>query len=148
MFRLNPSQFLGVEGVIKPDATAAGTVTSGWIAAADFASYAAILLAGDLGASATVDAKIQVATDGSGTGAVDLSGAAITQFTKAGSDDNKQAVIAFQREKIGSGFTHFRFSVTVGTATSDLGGVVVGLFPTYGPATDLDLASVKQVISL
>lgn len=143
---LAPSDVCGVVGIIDPDATAASTVTTAWIDAKRFIQYQAIIMAGTLGASATVDAKIEEATDGSGTGAQDLTGKAITQLVKASNDDD-QAAINLRATELSSGFTHFRLSLTVGTATSDVGAVVLGLFPAQGPATDYDLASVVEVVA-
>lgn len=139
---------VGVLGVVKPDATAAGTVTSGWISTANCRRFMAVVMAGDLGASATLDAKIQQATDSSGTGAKDISGAAITQLTQAGTDSNKQAVISFSAGDldIAGGYTHFRLSMTVGTATSDCGGIVLGGDARIGPATAGDAATVDEVV--
>jgi hypothetical protein len=138
----------GVLGVIDPDAYAAGTVTTGWISAKNYQSFLAVVLAGDLGASATLDAKIQQASDSSGTGVKDLTGAAITQLTQAGTDSNKQALISFGSGDldIENGFTHFRLSMTVATATSDAGALVLGSDPRFGPATEDDAATVDEVV--
>lgn len=145
----NPSARAGVVGVIDPDAYAASTVTSGWIHAAKFASFLAIVMAGDLGSSATVDAKIEQASDSSGTGAKDVTGLAITQLTKAGTDDNKQALINIQQSDldINNGFDYFRLSMTIGTAACDAGGIVLGFNPIKGAATASDLASVDEIVS-
>lgn len=140
----------GILGAIDPDAYAAGTVTTGWISAATFQSFMAIVMAGDLGTSATLDAKIEQATDASGTGAKDLSGAAITQLTQAGTDSNKQAVISFGSGDLdlANGFDHFRLSMTVAAATSDAGAIVLGSDTRYGPASDYDAASVDEIVIL
>lgn len=145
----NPSALAGVVGVIDPDAYAASTVTTGWIKASDYLSFLAIVMAGDLGASATIDAKIQQATDVSGTGAKDVSGLAITQLTKAGTDDNKQALINIQHSDldINNGFDFIRLSMTIGTAACDAGAIVLGFSPRKGPATAKDLATVDEVVS-
>jgi hypothetical protein len=90
---LNPSKRADVVGSIDPDAYAAGTYTTGWIDMSKFFSVLAVVMAGTLGASATLDAKIQQAQDSGGTGAKDISGLAITQLTQAGADSNKQALI-------------------------------------------------------
>lgn len=147
---LKPSEMAAVVGVIDPDALGAATYTTGWIAMADFACIMAIVMAGTLGASATLDAKLEQASDSSGTGAKDISGAAITQLTKAGSDDDKQAVLQVYAEDLdlANSFTHVRLSMTVGTATSDAGAVVLGLSPRYAPASNSDLASVAEIVSI
>lgn len=147
---IRPSDRAAVVGVIDPDAYAAATYTTGWIDMASYNEIMAIVMAGDLGASATIDAKIEQATDGSGTGAKDVTGAAITQLTKAGGDDNKQAVINLWAEDldIDNGFTHARLSVTVGVAASDMGAVVLGLAKRFKAASSGDLATVDEIVAL
>lgn len=145
---LRASDVAAVAGVIDPDAYAAGTVTSGWIAMKSFERLLAVVMAGDLGASATVDAKLEQAQDSAGTGVKDVTGKAIAQLTKAGTDDNKQALINMAAEEldVANGFTHVRLSMTVGTATSDAGAVVLGFDARYAPASDADLASVDEIV--
>jgi len=36
--------------------------------------------------------------------------------------------------------------LTVATATSDVGAVILGLDPRYAPASDFDLASVDEIV--
>jgi len=62
------SHHAALVGVIDPDATAASVVSTGWINMANFERLMAIIFAGTLGASATVDAKLEQATDGAGAG--------------------------------------------------------------------------------
>lgn len=145
---LRPSDRVAVVANIDPDAYAAGTVESGWVSIAQFGSVMAVVQAGTLGTSATLDAKLEQATDSSGTGAKDVTGKAITQLTKAGSDDDKQAVINCGQEDldIENSFAFVRLSITVGTATSDAGGVVLGFDPAYGPASDNDASSVAEIV--
>ncbi len=102
---------------IAPISQGVGTVTTGWVDVTGLANLMAVIQTGVLGAAATVDAKLQKATDGAGTGVVDITGKAITQLVKA-TDDNKQAVINLHTEEIGNTFTHVRLSLTVGAAAS------------------------------
>lgn len=145
------SEAVAVVGNIDPDAYAAGTVTAGWIDASQFQRFMAIVQAGDLGSSATLDAKLEQATDSSGTGAKDISGTDITQLTQAGTDEsNSQAVINLDPHgdmDTANDFTHFRLSMTVGTATSDAGGTVVGMNPMHYPASDNDAATVAEIVN-
>lgn len=119
-----------VLGVIDPDAYAANSYSTGWIAAADYQRFMAIVMAGDLGSSATLDAKIEEATSAGGAGVQDCPGKAITQLTQAGTDSNKQVLIHVGQEDLSEGFTHFRLTIAVGVATSDAGALVVGVEPT------------------
>ncbi len=150
MKTLNPTDLCAVVGVIDPDAYAAGTVTTGWIDMAMFQSIMATIMAGTLGASATLDAKLEQATDSSGTGAKDVTGAAITQLTQAGTDSDKQAIIQCHAEDldIANDFTHARLSMTVAVATSDCGAIVIGLSPRYAPASDNDASTVDEIVTV
>ncbi len=146
---LLPSDRAAIVGVIDPDVTAAGAVSTGWVAAKDFLNFMAIVFAGTLGSSATLDAKIEQASDSSGTGAKDVDGKEITQLTQAGTDSDKQAIINVKQSDLDAdnGFTHLRLTVTVATASSDAGGVLLGFDPAYGPASDYDAASVDEIVA-
>jgi len=144
-----PTEEAGIAGVIDPDAYSTGTQTTGWINMADFEAIMAIVAAGTLGASATIDAKLEQATDSSGTSAKDVSGKSITQLSKGSPDgSDKQALINMRREELDvqNGFTHVRLSLTVGTASSDAGAVVLGYMPRHGPASDQDISSVAEIV--
>lgn len=143
------SEMVAVVGTIDPDVQTAGALTSDYGAAADFESMMAIIMAGTLGSSATLDAKLVQATDSSGTGSKDISGAAITQLTDGGSDSDKQAIINVRPEDLDldGGFTHVAITMTVGTATSDTGAILLGINPRYAPASDSDLTSVDEIVT-
>jgi hypothetical protein len=143
-----PSEIVALVGAIDPDAYAASTVTTGWINAALFQRYFAAVYAGDLGASATLDAKLQQATDSGGTGVKDVTGKAITQLTQAGTDSNKQVIIDLNPSQdldFDNGFDYFRLSMTVAVAASDCGGAVYGLNPRQGIASDSDATTVDEI---
>lgn len=141
----------GVVGMIDPDAYAASTLVTGWIAGADFWLWMAIIQVGDIVATGLVDAKLEQATDSSGSGAKDITGKLITQLTAAGSDDDKQAIINLSPEELdvnaATPFTHFRLSVTLTTAGADMGAIVIGMAARFGPAQLRDLASVAEIIA-
>lgn len=147
---LPPSALIGIAAVIEPDATATGDHSTGWISMSDFQAISAVIMAGALGASATLDAKLEQAKDDAGADAKDLDNAAITQLTKAAADDNKQAVIEVWGEDldIKNKYSHVRLTVSVGTANSDLAAIVLGTHPRQGPASDLNAASVAEIVSL
>ena len=143
-----PSELAAVVGVIDPDANAAGALSTGWIDMRDFGALLAIVMAGDLGTSATLDAKFEQATSSGGAGVKDVSGAAITQLTQAGTDSNKQALINLRGEQLDtdSGFRYARLTMTTATATSDSGAVVLGFHPARGPASDFDATTVDEIV--
>lgn len=146
-----PTDHIAVGGVIDPEAQGAGTVTSGWLSLADFHTAMAIIAVGEMASSSTVDAKLEQASDSSGTGAKDITGKAITQITQAGTDQSDtQAIIEVDGDDldVDNDFTHVRLSITVAAAASDIFGILLGLDPRYGPASDSDLASVGEIIGL
>ena len=140
-----PSQRVRIVGFISPVSQAAGTVTSGWMDATTFHKFLVALKTGVLGAAATVDAKLQQATDNAGTGAKDVTGKAITQLGKA-SNDNNQVTIDLKQEDLdfNNGFKWFRLSVAVGVAASLVDATILGFDARYGFGTDNDAASVVQ----
>lgn len=142
-----PSHIMAVAGTIDPDVYVAGATSSDWIDMSVFTDIMAIIMAGTLGTAATLDAKLEQATDGSGTGVKDITGLAITQLVKA-TDDDKQAIINCSAEDldVNNDFTHVRLTMTVAVADSDCGAVVLGSNARYGPASDNDLASVAEII--
>ena len=150
MLNAKASEVAAVIEMIDPDAYAASTVTSGWVKASDFQQLMAVIMAGTLGASATIDAKIEQASNSGGTGAKDLSGSDITQMTQAGTDQSDtQAVINFRADDldIKNGFEYVRVSMTVGIATSDAGAILLGLNARSGAASDSDNASVGEIVT-
>ena len=145
-----PSERVAVVGNIDPDAYAASTITTNeYIPLKNFRRFMAVLQAGDIVSTGTIDAKLIAYTSGAGAGATDITGSAITQLTQAGTDSNKQVVINLNTEALaGTAFTHFRLSVTLGTAGADFGAVVLGFDPLYPPATDNDVSTVDEVVSV
>ena len=141
------SELLAILATLDPVSQAAGTATTGWISAANHHGLLAIIQTGVLGTGATVDAKLQQAQDGSGTGAKDIAGKAITQIVKA-TGDNKQALINAKPEDLDTvnGFGFVRLSVTVGTAASQTAAQVLGVNPRELPASTANQAAVVQVV--
>ena len=149
MFTLNqkPSEGLAVLATYDPASVAASTVTTGWVDQSVFFALAVILQTGVLGASATVDAKLQQATDSSGTGAKDITGKAITQIVKA-TGDNKQAIIQMKEADLDTenNFRYVRLSITVGTAASIVGATLRGFLSRDQSAATYNQAANVQVI--
>lgn len=129
-----PSELIAVVGTINPTSQAAGTVTTGWVAAADYEHLLAVLMVGALGASATVAAKIEQATSSGGAGAKDVTGLAITTITTG---NNQQALINVDQNDldINGGFAFVRLSVTVATAATLTSAVLFGCAPNFAPVT-------------
>ncbi|MBK8188960.1 MAG: hypothetical protein IPK79_00735 [Vampirovibrionales bacterium] len=102
-------------GYIAPQLVDAGSVNSGWLAIGDAQRVVALIAVG--ATDTTVDAKLQAATDSSGTGAADITDAAITQVGATG--DNRFATIDLDTSKLAAtSNTHVRLLVTAGDGTS------------------------------
>ena len=141
------SELLAILATIDPASQAAGAASSGWVPVSNHHGFLAVVQTGVLGASATVDAKLQQATDGTGAGAKDITGKTITQIVKA-TGDNKQALINVKPEELDTvnGFGFVRVTVTVGVAASITAAQLLGIHPRYAPADAGNQAAVVQVI--
>ena len=141
-----PSDRVRVMGTIDPDVYTAAAYTSDYVSMAEFENVMAVISAGILGTSATLDAKLVQATDSSGTAVKDITSKAITQLVKA-TDDDKQAVINCRADELdtANSFNHVAIVMTVGTATSDAGALLLGFDARYEP--EADLASVAEIVS-
>jgi hypothetical protein len=133
---IKPSSQVAQLAVMNPISQGAATVTSAWVSLANADAILAVLMTGVMGASGTIDAKLQQASDGSGTGAKDISGKAITQLVKA-SNDNDQVMINCRSDEldVANGFTHVRLSITVGTAASLIAAYILGFYGRYQPVS-------------
>ena len=145
---LRPSDEAALVAAINPASQGAGSVSTGWIDMSKFDKLMAIVQAGALGASATLDAKLEQATSGAGAGAKDITGKAITQLTQAGTDSNKQAIINLAAEELDvtGGFDFVRLTLTVATAASLVSAAVLGFSPRYAPASDNDASTVDEIV--
>lgn len=147
---VQPSRDIGLVGLLAGKSRAAGTYTTGWIAAKDFAHFLAMVEVADTGLTAgTVNAKLTQASDSDGTGAKDITGKAITQIGGSSPSEDKVALITLRADELdlANSFTHFRLSITVADAAVQIGGRVLGVAPRYGDATDFDVSSVVEVVN-
>ncbi len=141
------SEMLAILATIDPASQSAGSATTGWVSVANHHGLLAVVQTGVLGTLATVDAKLQQATDSTGAGAKDVAGRAITQIVKA-TGDNKQALINLKPEELDTlnGFGFVRVALTVGVAASITGAQLLGVNPRFAPADSGNQAAVVQVI--
>ena len=141
------SELFSVLATIDPASQAVGTVTTGWISAGNHHSLLALVKSGVLGTGAKLDAKLQQATDASGTGAKDVTGKAITQIVKA-AGDNKQALINLRPDDldITNGYAFVRLSLTVAVAASLTAAQLLGFNPRFAPGDASNQAAVAQVV--
>ena len=141
------SEALSILATIDPISQGVGTVSTPWINVVNFHTFLAVIQTGVLGASATLDAKVQQAQDNAGTGVKDITGKAIVQILKA-SGDNKQALINFKPEDVdnANNFGFVRLTLTVGVAASLVSGQLLGVNPRYASADAFDQVGVVQII--
>lgn len=142
------SELLAVLATVNPTSQAAGTANSGWISMENFHQVLALIEVGTFGASATVDANVQQAQDGSGTGAKAIgSGKAITQLLAAGGN-NRQALINVRSSEldVSNGFSYVQLAVIVGTAATETAAALFGVNPRYATADTFNQAGVAQIV--
>lgn len=133
-------------GSIPPQTVTGATVTSGWIPMATLGKIYAVINIGAITGAGTVNAKIEQATALAGTGAKDVTGAAITVITGS-ANSNQQASIGVRQAQLDvvNNFNHVRLSITTAVAASILGAVVHGVEAKYGPQDQV--ASAVQAIT-
>ena len=120
-------QFVAHRTGIRPDAQAAGTVNGPGINVQGVDEALISLMIGAMGASATIDVKVQHSDDDSTY--VDITGAAFGQETQAGGDNDDEFV---GRIDLTGAKKFIRVVSTVATAAVDV-AVAVGLI--MGPGT-------------
>lgn len=120
------------------------TADSEWIDMSKFQKVKFDGVVKDASADTTVNAKIQSASDGSGTGAADITNLAITQFTAATTE--KEFTLEVKQNQLNAGHTHVRLRITAGNGTVGIsGGVIANGYPDALPASDYDLATVQEI---
>jgi len=134
---------LAVVATIDPQLVDDSSVTSDWVDMSEARELLFVIQAG--ATDTTIDAKLQAATDNTGTSAVDITGKEITQLEA--SDDNNQALIHIRADEVPAGKSHVALVVTVGDGTT--GGYVSAI----GLASRLrysdpgnNLASVVEIV--
>jgi hypothetical protein len=107
-------------GGIRP-ASYSSAQSGGWTLVDARAPLVYFLNWGDIASTGTLDAKVEQATDSSGTGAKDITGKAITQ--QADTDDNNEAMISVERTELdtANNFVYARITVTPATAATIIG---------------------------
>lgn len=136
-----------VIGTIDPDANTTGTLTVDVIDMMHWEQVMFVVMAGDLGSSATLDFAVLGDVASGGSFATALTGKAITQLTQAGSDSDKQAIVRVSADEVAAqSLRYIRGLLTTGTATSDSAVIALGKPRHYAPATGRDLSTVDEVI--
>ena len=143
-----PSEQVALVSALDPASLSANTYYSDWILADDFERFMAIVLVGAITTNGTCDIAISQATDGSGTGAKDVTGKAATQLTQAGTDSNKQVVLQCSTEELdrAGGFNYVAIEIVTAVAATIAGAALLGFRPRYAPANAYDVASVDEIV--
>ena len=128
----------------------AATVLTSAVDLKKFRKLLFILDAGTLGTSATVDFKLTAATTSGGTYS-DITGAAITQLTQAGTDNSNtycfvEVSADFIQNLLGNGYEFVKGSLTVATAASQISVIVLGAVGDHEPTSDNADASLLQTV--
>ena len=151
-YNLIPTDQCALLAVIDPDAYGASTVASAYVSVSGYRRLMAVCSVGDMQSGSTVDFTIRQSqtAETSPATAKAISGASITQFTKAGSDDNKQAIINLDVTALDldNDFDCAAIQMVVGTAASDAAGYLFGFDPVYGAASDNDVSTVDEIVTL
>jgi hypothetical protein len=129
---------------LDPASQAASAITSAWVSVQNFHSFLGLLDVGVFGGSATVDFKLMQAKDNAGTGSKALTNAstgaakAITQLLAAGGNNRLAAINARSSDlDATNGYNYIAMVLTVGTAATLVGAVLLGFVPRFDPAQDL-----------
>lgn len=143
-----PAEVAALVSALDPASLTANTYYSDWILADDFEQYMGVVLVGAIATNGTCDIALSQATDGSGTGAKDITGKAAVQLTQAGTDSNKQIVLQCRQDELdlAGGFRYIAVEVVTAVAATIAGACLLGFNPTYGPAKDYDIASVDEIV--
>ena len=143
----NIAESVAVVGCIDPDAYATGATNDDVVDMKYFHEVMYVVMAGDLGSSATIDFGVYGDTASNGSFATLITGKSITQLTDAGTDSNKQAIVRVTAEEVAAqGLRYLRGKLTVGAATSDAGVVTLASPNRYEPVSGFDLSSVDEII--
>lgn len=137
---------LPLVGTIDPQSAAAGDYATDVVDMAKFQKVVFYILVGAMTTNGTLDFVVKGDSASGGSYTTTVTGKSITQFTKAGSDDNKQAVVEVTAEELAEqGFRYVKGVLTTATAASLIACAVVGVDARYAPADDL--STVDEVVA-
>ena len=133
---------LALVASIDPTGDATGTSTTDVIDMSKFKKVLFIVGTETIAATGTVDFSIQEGTVRTSFNTSTAVGA-ITQLVAA--DDNTQALLEIDADALTDGYRYIRGILKQGTANSECAVYALGGDPGHMPASDNDLASVKQI---
>lgn len=144
----SPTEQYAIVASLNPDAYTASSRTTDYVDTEYFHQLSAVVQAGVLGGTGTLNAKLLQATSSTGANAVTIVGKAITALTQAGTDSGKQAIINLKTDElnVAGGYKWVGLRV-VNVVTSDFGAAIYGFNPRFGPASANDLGSVDEIVT-
>jgi len=142
----NIAETVAIIATIDPDAYGTGDQNTDAIDMRYWREVAFVVMAGDLGSSATLDFVVNGDTASGGSYATAITGKSITQLTQAGTDSDKQVVVRVTAEEVAAqSLRYIRGTMSIGAASSDCAVVVLGYGARYQPAENFDLATVDEI---
>lgn len=118
----------------------APSASSPWVKAGDFHNWLIVVNFGNIASGATIGCKLEQAQDDSGTGAKDIPGAALTDFTDDGTaeSDDRLALIGLRTISMDTtaGYGWIRAHVTNSSGGSNVGVTLLGVDHRAGTARD------------
>lgn len=143
------SERIGVAAVLAP---ISGNNTTKSTTYADITKWRKVAFIATVGVTdCLVDVKLQAATDSSGSGVVDITGAVATQLSAT--DDGKTVIIEISDDHLqvllGSTFVWVKALLTISNATAALVACVgLGGDLRFASAADSDVTTVSQIVAL
>lgn len=142
-----PSERVALVATVDPDANATGAFTSDYVNMEEFHSALAVVMAGVIAASGTLDAKLVQATSATGASSKDITSKAITQIDTGSNDKQMLINVKTDEMDVAGGFSFLALTMTHTTAGGDAAGLILGFDCRHAPADDFDLASVSEIIT-
>ena len=132
---------------IRSQSVAASTVLTSAVNLQKFRKVLFLIDIGTLGASATIDFKVQAAKTSGGTYA-DVASTSITQVTASNKTEIVEVSADHVQNTMGNGYQYLKGSLTVGTAASQASVTVLGVIGDHEPTSDNKDSSLDQVVVL
>lgn len=131
-------------GQLYPADKSAGTHNTDWLDHSKFHRSVWVVIVGDMDNGATLDFKLQEATDDSGSDSQDINGKAITQLTQSGGDGNSVVVVELQTEEmdVTDQFRYVRGQLVVANAAVQCSVIPLRGPTRYAPVSTTVLAEV------
>jgi hypothetical protein len=128
-----PTERFSLEGVISPQSVDGATVSSPWISMAQLGYLCAIVAAGAIADTGTLDGAFVQATSAAGAGEKAVTGKSMTQLLTANDDDQVFFNVSEDDLDTANGFTHVQLQLTAATAASLVSAVLLGFDANYSP---------------